>query len=920
MNNLTQNGPEVFTPCALDPRPLPLSQGVVTTQPDLIHAGEFLARLDPTTPAHTFQTFDDSKERKRGDLARILHGTLEQHVDELVRLSAQGAGIFVSVNTTNGHGRQSANIIRKRAIYQEADKPGARLPLLEPHITVESSPGNFHRYWLISAYADPTDDDWNDVMRRMVADYDSDPNAKDLARVLRLPGFLHQKNPGRPTMVRMIKSSSDAPYQWDKITAAIPPLQREVKDYRNVKGKGIDCPNRLKSAMAAIDPDCDYNEWNRVGMALHHADDGGGEGFDLWDEWSSRGSKYLSGECADKWESFGTYPGQNATLGTVFHLAKDSGWNWQAERHGYIDEAKEVIAAAIELCNEDPLAYLEPAVIEAFEIIKAEEPIAFERSRSDLKKSNKSIRIGALDDLVGKIMDDGDDRASLSSRLADLAESRCELWHDADGKTFASFDRQIADEPLHRDHCAIESTSFREFIAWLAHSELGAAPSSDALKSCQNTLAGKAKFDGEQFATARRIAKDETGYWLDIGDEARGAILITAAGWRTVTRPPVRFLRTKAMRPLPMPISDGDIDSLWSLVNVPDEERIFVLAWILESLRAGTPFPVLELVGEQGTAKSTTQKVIRRFVDPNKAMLRPAPKTREDIFIAAGNNHVISLENMSGLSPEYSDALCTIATGGGMAGRQLYSNDEENIIEAHNPVILNGIGAIITRPDLLDRAIVICPPVIDERMTEAEHSALLERNAPSIMGGILDLLSRTLAELPNVRIARDRLPRMADFAYLGEAMHRAMGGEPGQFLDRYIHHRRDSIQRTISASPVAAACIRFIESGQSFAGPVGQLLDKLSSIRCQQENGDFWPKSSKGMGDSFRRVAPPLRQLGIDASIESKHRRDGVHCTLKRGTYEIEPPPFQSLTNRSQSSQCSPATPATSIPLPKWML
>jgi hypothetical protein len=63
--------------------------------------------------------------------------------------------------------------------------------------------------------------------------------------------------------------------------------------------------------------------------------------------------------------------------------------------------------------------------------------------------------------------------------------------------------------------------------------------------------------------------------------------------------------------------------------------------------------------------------------------------------------------------PELSDALCTIATGGGQAGRQFYTNGEEHIIEAHNPVVLNGIGAVITRADLLDRTpSLICLPVI----------------------------------------------------------------------------------------------------------------------------------------------------------------------------------------------------------------
>jgi hypothetical protein len=852
--------------------------------PDLEQAAAFLSLLDPEAQAFTFQTFDDQKERKRGDLVRIFNGTLEQHAPELTRLSAEGAGVFVTVNATDGRGRRLANIVRLRAIFQEADMTGAKVPPLEPHIVVESSPGKFHRYWLIDSATEPPVIEWLAVMRRMVADWDSDPNAKDAARVLRLLGFPHQKNPESPHMVRVVALSSRTHYRWDEIVAVIPPLQMAVKNYHAIKGNGIKCPLEIKSALASLDPDSKYDDWIAVGMALHHADNGGGEGFALWDDWSAHESGlYQLGECEYKWDGFGDYSGPAVTLGTVFHMAKEAGWNWPNERALLAEAAKLICDATIAISASDPKAYLKFAPIEAFKILRAEDPSAYEGARQDLKKSNKDIRIGALDSLVGKPPAD-DDRASLSSKLADLASERCELWHDPDGNCFASFDR---DEPIHREHWAISSEAFREWLAWLAHTELEAAPSGDALKSVQNALAGKAKFDGDQHTTALRIAKDESGYWIDLCDDAWRAVLVTATGWRIVDRPTVRFRRTKAMRPLPVPLLNGSLDPLWPLVNIPEEDRSFVLAWMLEALRAGTPFPVLELIGEQGSAKSTTQTVIRTFIDPNKAMLRSAPKSREDIFVAAGNNHIVSLENLSGLSPEYSDALCTIATGGGMAGRQYYTNDEENIIEAHNPVILNSISAVITRPDLLDRAIVICPPVIEQRLTEAEHGVLLEQHAPSIMGGLLDLFSSTLAELPNVHIPKDKLPRMADFASLGESMNWVLGGEEDAFLDAYISHRREATRRTIDASPVAAACIRYIEAGKEFAGTVGQLLNELSGFACDHERGDYWPRSGKGLGDQFRRVCPALRQLGIVATIGSKQMRDGVHCALQRGSFEI---------------------------------
>ena len=89
--------------------------------------------------------------------------------------------------------------------------------------------------------------------------------------------------------------------------------------------------------------------------------------------------------------------------------------------------------------------------------------------------------------------------------------------------------------------------------------------------------------------------------------------------------------------------------------------------------------------------------MLRSLVDPNKVMLRGRPKTVEDVFVAAANNWLVSYENLSGLTPEQRDAFCTLATGGGFASRQLYTNGEEHVMETKRPVVLgNGIAVVAT--------------------------------------------------------------------------------------------------------------------------------------------------------------------------------------------------------------------------------
>ena len=445
--------------------------------------------------------------------------------------------------------------------------------------------------------------------------------------------------------------------------------------------------------------------------------------------------------------------------------------------------------------------------VDAIKSLMGGDPGEYQAWRAEVKTACSKINIGTLDDFISP-SGGGDGDGSQATALADLGAVRCELWHDADGNAYATITGETHDE-----HWRIDSTGFRDWLSWLAHSEMGTAPSAETLKSACNALGGQAKFDGDEHEPRRRVAKDSSGCWLDVGDDQWRAILVTATGWKIMNKPAVRLIRTKATRPLPEPVSGGSVDALWSLVNVPEQERMLVLAWIIECFRSDTPYALLELTGEQGAAKSSAQTIFRRFIDPNQVPLRGKPKTTEDIYVAAANSHLLSYENLSGLSNDQSDALCTCCTGGGYAARQLYTNGEESILTAHCPVVLNGISPVVLRPDLLDRSVSITLPEITVRKTDDEIREATEAAAPGIMGALLDLFSNALAVLPSVVIPPEQRPRMADFATLGEAIAKVQGTEEGHFLSLYTDHRRAAIGRTIDASPVAAAMVDYPKFG-----------------------------------------------------------------------------------------------------------
>jgi hypothetical protein len=332
------------------------------------------------------------------------------------------------------------------------------------------------------------------------------------------------------------------------------------------------------------------------------------------------------------------------------------------------------------------------------------------------------------------------------------------------------------------------------------------------------------------------------------------------------------------MLPLPEPQKGGDLNLLRTFLNLgvddasEDRWRLFV-AWLLASLRPGVPCPILIFGGEQGSAKSTQTRIARLLTDPSTVPLRSSPSKVDDLMVGATSSWVLALDNLSSVQPWLSDALCRLSTGGGLSKRELYSDAEEVLLDAQRPVILNGIGEIANRSDLLDRAIVIELPVLDEAQYQAERDFWTAFDAvhPKVLGGLLDALVGALANVDQVCL--DRLPRMADFATWITAAEGTLGWEPGAFMVSYTGNRNESHEIAIESSPVGVP-LRVIADG-GFDGTFTQLLEKLNEAVEEKARPKDWPKSARGLSSDIQRIAPNLRRVGyaVEATGTSKGKR-----------------------------------------------
>lgn len=121
--------------------------------------------------------------------------------------NAQGFGIFWTVNDFHGP-RQIRNLARINAWAVDLDSGSKESQLqrikeapLRPTMIVESKRG-YHVYYRAK---DPNPSHWNAiVLDRLVPFFGADKNARDIARILRAPGYYHMKDPSDPFMIRKV--------------------------------------------------------------------------------------------------------------------------------------------------------------------------------------------------------------------------------------------------------------------------------------------------------------------------------------------------------------------------------------------------------------------------------------------------------------------------------------------------------------------------------------------------------------------------------------------------------------------------------------------------------------------------------------------------------------------------------------------
>lgn len=473
---------------------------------------------------------------------------------------------------------------------------------------------------------------------------------------------------------------------------------------------------------------------------------------------------------------------------------------------------------------------------------------------------------------------EGERKLSQANALIEniISRKNLVLFHDEKNDGYISLDIDG-----HQEIRACKSEAIRIWLAREAYHTQKKIVSADILKNVLSVLEGKACFDGPRIELNNRVAWKSDEIFYDLTNERWQAVRVSKSGWEVMDNPPILFKRWSHHKSQVVPIRGGNINLFLNYVNIASpEHRLLLMVFLVASYIPDFPHTMLVIFGAQGSSKSTLSKIMRMLVDPSLIEAAGLHTKKQELIQMLDHHYFLFFDNVSHVSEEISDILCKAITGAGFQKRALYQNDEDIIYNIKRIIGINGINLVATRPDLLERSLLLELERIEvaERKTEGELYENFGRDLPLILGGVFDVLVKTLSIHPTVKI--DSLPRMADWTIWGCAIAEALGYTKEEFLVAYKNNITRQTEMLLNDNVVAMAVFAFMEDKESWIGTPTDLLKQLTtegSFADIDTREKYWPKGANILSRRLNELSTPLKQMGISVVTSTSGAERSIH-------------------------------------------
>jgi hypothetical protein len=447
-----------------------------------------------------------------------------------------------------------------------------------------------------------------------------------------------------------------------------------------------------------------------------------------------------------------------------------------------------------------------------------------------------------------------------SGPLAAFFENGNPCFTDQDGVPYWA--APVAEPEPHVEIFPVDSDATRRLLILEELAKSGLPLSRREVRDRVWFLSAKS-MQGPRRVLHNRFAADNGTLWLDMGDPLRRAIHVTPDDW-SVVQPPPLFRRFAHQEPLVEPARGGQLaDLLNHLPPLSESDGLLLLAWAVTACVPSVACPMLILIGQHGAAKSTAQRRLRQLLDPSRVLLL-GEDGRRDLLLTFAQHAIPAFDNLGSMSQPESDLCCRVVTGSGTFRRKLYTDTGGVVLEFRRPILLNGLQLPSTRPDFLDRAVVLRVKRLERHRPEAELNAEFAAAAPRLLGVILDTLSSCLRLVPEMPVPGGF--RMADFARWGRAVAVTLGLDATDFDAAYREALLRQSGDVVEADRVALAVIEYARRNPQNLGLTLQARDFFAALEVVAREFKLdaagWPGRDSALSGRLRELVPTLLALG----------------------------------------------------------
>ncbi len=359
---------------------------------------------------------------------------------------------------------------------------------------------------------------------------------------------------------------------------------------------------------------------------------------------------------------------------------------------------------------------------------------------------------------------------------------------------------------------------------------------------------------------------------IDLGTPDGQVVVVSSSGWKLEAKSPVLFRRNGLGLAFVLPVKGGEMTKMRALLNVDDSQFRLLVGWLVATFLPDVPQPILVITGQQGTAKTTTAKMLLSLFDPSEADVQSQPSNEENWAVAARAVAGIGLDNISRMPPWFQDALCKVVTGGAFVRRARYSDDSPSVLKIQRAVVLTTINPGALQGDVADRMLKIelAPVTSGQRRDASEVATAFEQSRGETFGALLALLVEVLRVLPEVELSER--PRMADFAGVLAALDKVTGWTT---LQDYLSAVEAVARDVVDGDSFATALVDLVREQGQWTGTCGSLLAVVEDGKHHQD----WPRTPRGVAEKLQRLAPALQRGGVVVA-RLAHGRAGTQYRL----------------------------------------